>query len=79
MANSEQNIGLHKAVAKYNIVFHNSEDEEVGTLNFDGPGLSFEGLADLSAITFMDWVSKVFIERLQEEYNRGFADGKAAK
>lgn len=79
MANSEQNTGQHKATAKYNIVFHNAEDEEIGTLNFDGPGLTFDGIADLSAITFINWVSEAFKQRLTEEYERGFNDGKAAK
>jgi hypothetical protein len=36
-------------------------------------------VADLSAITFMDYVSKKFMARLKDEYDRGFKDGKAAK
>lgn len=67
------------AKPKHNIVFKNSEGYEVGTLDFDGPGLSFEGVADESAIIFMDWISKVFQQRLKDEYDRGFADGKVAK
>ena len=63
----------------YKLTFISAEGHEVGTLDFNGPGLSFEGVADLSAITFMDWVSKKFQERLQEEYDKGFAAGKAAK
>jgi hypothetical protein len=64
---------------KHNLMFHNAEGHEVGTMDFNGPGLSFEGVADESAIVFMDWISKVFQERLKEEYDRGFADGKARK
>lgn len=64
---------------KYNLVFLNAEGNEVGVLDFNGPGLSFEGVADLSAITFMDHVSKVFQARLEEEYQRGFNEGKKAK
>ena len=61
---------------KYNLVFQNAEGDQVGILDFNGPGLSFEGVADLSAITFMDWVSKYFQARLEEEYQRGFNEGK---
>jgi hypothetical protein len=28
---------------------------------------------------FMDWISKVFQQRLRDEYDRGFTDGKASK
>ena len=63
----------------HNITFNNAEGFEVGTLDFNGPGLSFEGVADESAIVFMDWISKVFQQRLKDEYDRGFADGKVAK
>jgi hypothetical protein len=64
---------------KYNLVFMNAEGYEVGALDFHGPGLSFEGVADLSAITFMDHVSKVFQQRLKDEYDKGYADGKASQ
>ena len=64
---------------KYNIIFHNNEGYVVGTLDFNGPGLYFEGNAEEGAIVFMDWISKIFQQRLKDEYDRGFADGKAAK
>jgi hypothetical protein len=68
-------------VPKHNSVlkFFNQDGDEIGTLDFNGPGLSFEGVADLSAITFMDYVSKQFQARLKDEYDKGFKDGKAAK
>lgn len=62
-----------------NLVLCNKDGDEVGRLDFSGPGLEFEGVANESAIVFMGWISKVFQERLQEEYDRGFKDGKAAK
>lgn len=65
----------HNSVIK----FFNQDGDEVGMLDFNGPGLSFEGVADLSAITFMDHVSKRFMARLQEEYDKGFKDGKASQ
>jgi len=63
----------------HNITFTNAEGYEVGNMDFNGPGLSFEGVADESAIVFMDWVAKIFQQRLKDEYDRGFVDGKAAK
>ena len=63
----------------YNIIFHNNEGYVVGTLDFNGPGLSFEGIADLSAITFMDSISKVFQSRLKEEYDRGYKEGRSSQ
>ena len=63
----------------HNITFTNAEGHQVGTLDFNGPGLEFEGVANESAIVFMDWVSQVFQQRLKDEYDRGFAAGKAAK
>ena len=65
----------HNSVLK----FFNQDGDEVGMLDFNGPGLSFEGVADLSAITFMDHVSKQFRARLKDEYDKGFKDGKASQ
>ena len=63
----------------HNITFTNAEGYEVGAMDFNGPGLSFEGVADESAIIFMDWISKVFQQRLKDEYDKGFKDGKASQ
>jgi hypothetical protein len=60
----------------YTIKFSNADGEEVGVLDFNGPGLSFEGNAEESAIVFMTWVGKMFSKRLDEEYKRGKADGR---
>jgi hypothetical protein len=60
----------------YNITLHNANGEEVGVLDFNGPGLAFEGNAEESAIVFMTWVGKMFSKRLDEEYKRGKADGR---
>lgn len=65
----------HNSVLK----FFNQDGDEIGTLDFNGPGLAFEGVAEMSAIVFMDWISKIFQQRLKDEYDRGFAAGKAAK
>jgi hypothetical protein len=58
---------------KYTIRFHNIDGDEVGIMDFNGPGLAFEGNAEESAIVFMTWISKVFQQRLKEEYDRGRA------
>jgi hypothetical protein len=60
----------------YSIIFHNANGEEVGVLDFNGPGLAFEGNANESAIAFMTWVGQMFSKRLDEEYQRGFKEGK---
>jgi hypothetical protein len=54
----------------YNLKFFNKDQEEIGALDFNGPGLAFEGIADLSAITFMDWISQIFMGRLKDERNK---------
>jgi len=60
----------------YNIIFHNANGEEVGVLDFNGPGLAFEGNAEESAIALMTWVGEMFKQRLEKEYQRGFKEGK---
>jgi len=69
-------VSLTSPKPNYNIIFHNANGEEVGVLDFNGPGLSFEGNAEESAIVFMTWVGKMFSKRLDEEYKRGMADGR---
>jgi hypothetical protein len=60
----------------YTMRFINSDGEEVGVLDFNGPGLAFEGVAEASAILFMTWVGEMFKQRLDQEYKRGFREGK---
>ena len=60
----------------HNIIFHNTNGEEVGVLDFNGPGLAFEGNAEESAIVFITWVGKMFKQRLDDEYQRGLKEGK---
>jgi hypothetical protein len=72
-------ITLEVPKPNHNITFRNAEGYEVGTMDFNGPGLSFEGVANESAIVFMDWISKVFQQRLKDEYDKGYADGKTSQ
>ena len=73
------NVSMELPKPNYNIIFHNNEGYVVGTLDFNGPGLYFEGNAEEGAIVFMDWISKIFQQRLKDEYEKGFADGKASQ
>lgn len=48
----------------------------IGSLDFNGPEMKFEGNADESAKVFFEYVAKYFHERLREEYQRGYNDAK---
>jgi hypothetical protein len=67
----------------YNITFHRNENgvngKVVGSFDFNGPQLVFEGDAEESAKVFVDWLSYTFKGRLDEEYKRGFDDAKEGK
>jgi hypothetical protein len=54
-------------------------DQKVGSLDFNGPGLRFEGDAEESAKVFIDWIATTFKGRLEEEYTRGYNDAKEGK
>ena len=52
---------------------------KVGTLDFNGAEMWFEGNADESAKVFFEYLSKHFKERLKQEYKRGYSDAKEGK
>lgn len=54
----------------YNLKFFNADQEEVATLDFNGPGLAFEGIANEAAIVFINWIAEAFAGRLKEERNK---------
>ena len=67
----------------HNITFHRQSDtgridesNKVGSLDFNGPALKFEGNAEESAILFFNWVAQIFDQRLKDEYQRGYNDAK---
>ncbi len=51
----------------YNITFHNKDGKKVGTMDFNGPQMKFDGDAEESAKIFIDWVAIVFKERFKRE------------
>jgi hypothetical protein len=67
----------------YNITFHRvtangfATGDRVGSLDFNGPELKFEGDAEESAKVFIDWIAHTFKGRLEEEYRRGYDAAKA--
>lgn len=66
----------------YCISFHRTDQygfgsgSRVGSLDFNGPEMKFEGEANESAQIFFDHLAKVFSQRLREEYDRGYEDAK---
>lgn len=50
----------------YRIIFH-KDNEEIGSLDFNGPIMKFEGALDTSAKIFFELVAKSFSGRLSEE------------
>ena len=48
----------------------------IGTLDFNGWVMTFEGAAEESAINFFHLVSQMFSQRLDEEYQRGLNERK---
>ena len=56
----------------YSITFHNNTGtngvgQKVGSFDFNGPELVFEGNAAESAKVFIDWIATAFKGRLEEE------------
>jgi hypothetical protein len=60
----------------YYMMFVNPNGEVVGKLDFNGGAMTFDGNAEESAIQFIYFVSQMFSQRLDEEYQRGLTEGK---
>jgi hypothetical protein len=63
-------------IPSHTIKFSNADGHEVGMMDFSGNTLRFEGVAEESAVMFMTFLSEQFNDRLQKEYDKGFAAGK---
>lgn len=74
-----------KVRPNYKFIFHGVNSmgwpngPAIGSLDFNGPEMKFEGSADESAKVFFDYVAKHFRDRLREEYTRGYNDAKSGK
>ena len=67
-----QHLSIGNIKPNYNLTFHNNRDtsglgQKVGSFDFNGPELVFEGNAAESAKVFIDWASRAFDGRLREE------------
>ena len=60
----------------YAMKFTNPEGQIIGTLDFNGWVMTFDGAAEESAINFFYLVSQMFSQRLDEEYQRGLTERK---
>jgi hypothetical protein len=54
--------------------FTNPDGQIIGTLDFNGWVMTFDGAAEESAIIFFHHVSQAFSKRLDEEYQRGLTE-----
>jgi hypothetical protein len=63
--------------AKPNYAIQFSQDNKiVGTLDWNGPEMTFEGDMTESARLFLQFVAQSFKGRLDEEYQRGYDAAK---
>jgi hypothetical protein len=63
------------AKPNHTIQFH-QDNKVVGTLDFNGPQMKFEGDMDESCRLFLQFVAQSFDGRLKEEYQRGYEAAK---
>jgi len=71
-------LQLSEFKSNHNICFHN-KDGEVARFDFNGPTLQFTGNAEEGALVFIDWATKIFDQRMKDEYTRGYNDAKEGK
>jgi len=67
---------IRKMRPDYSMKFTNPEGQIIGTLDFNGWVMTFDGAAEESAIIFFHHVSQMFSQRLDEEYQRGLTERK---
>lgn len=69
-------------VLTYYIAFNNKVNKEVGKLDFEGDKLVFEGNVEESAEVFIDYLLKVFNQKIEdiktEAWNDGYDEGNSA-
>lgn len=60
-------VTIGNSAPNHNVTFHNEAKQLVGTLDFNGPRLKFNGHADESAEIFVEAVGRNFMSRLRQE------------
>lgn len=60
----------------YNITFF-QDGKQIGSLDFNGPEMKFEGEAEEGAKTFFKWIAESFSGRLAEEREAGMSQAIA--
>lgn len=80
-----QTVSLAPPIPNHTFHFYQSDASgwangpKVGTLDFNGEEMKFEGNADESAKVFFEYLAKHFQQRLKDEYSRGYSDAKQGK
>ena len=64
---SELMIATFDMKPNHNMTFHNQDGKHVGTLDFNGPEMTFTGDANKSAKVFFDFIARSFRARLEQE------------
>jgi hypothetical protein len=64
---SEPIIAAFNMKPNHNMTFHNQDGKHVGTLDFNGPEMTFTGDMDESAKVFFEFIANAFRARLEQE------------
>lgn len=71
---SNSNLTFTATKPNHMLTFHNKDQKKVGSFDFNGAEMHFEGDVSESGQIFVDWVANAFKTRLDEEYQRGRKD-----
>jgi hypothetical protein len=73
MTNSNLSVGTIKPTY---IMQFSKEGKTVGTLDWNGSEMVFQGNLAPSTRVFFDYLAQCFQQRLQQEYTNGYQDGQ---
>jgi hypothetical protein len=69
------NLSIGYVKPNYNMQF-SKDGKTVGTIDWNGPEMIFQGDLAPSARVFFDYLTGCFLGRLKQEYDNGFKDGQ---
>ena len=72
---TSSNLGIGTFKPSYNMQF-SKDGKTVGTIDWNGPEMVFQGDLAPSARVFFDYLASCFAQRLTQEYNNGYTDGQ---